>query len=285
MRDPVLVIDSSYLAWRAYHTVGNLSYKNVKTGVLYGFMRDIITLQELHNTDKIVFCFDSKKSLRKDLSPIYKANRHKAEEELSEEQKQELSEVSSQINALRRVILPALGFKNIVYERGYEADDHIAQVCKTVSETTNAIIVSADRDLLQLLSKRVSIWRPANKGSMYTKASFVEEFGIKPKRWVEVKAIAGCPTDNVIGVKGIGEITAVKYLLGKIRPPSKKYSAIVKAARRCQQNYALVRLPFPGTPEFEYTPDKLNSRAWRDIADMLGMRSIRTGVLRVKSYR
>jgi hypothetical protein len=168
-------------------------------------VNDNKTKHLMHNTKQIAFCFDHGKPKRARLYPAYKANR-KPE---SIEDKEHRSERNRQINLLRNEYLPAIGFKNVFWQEGYEADDLIASIVRSNARLTDIAILSSDKDLYQLLSPRVFMW---NRGKKTTLQSFYQEWGIKPDRWAEVKAMAGCTSDNIEGIDGVGEKTAIKFL-------------------------------------------------------------------------
>jgi DNA polymerase-1 len=266
-----LILDVSYLCHRAFHTTGGLTHKDIPTGVIYGFLRDVVGLCEQHDTPNVVFCFDREDNKRKKVLPEYKSTRHadKTPDEIKARK-----ELLRQIKNLRIDYLPRIGFSNILSEIGYEADDIIASVClNSIGPDDEAIIVSADEDLFQLLSGQVRIWNP-HKGKAYTLQAFTRDYGITPRQWARVKAIAGCRGDDVPGVAGVGDKTAAKYLRGECRPDSKAFIDIEKWKRRTKQNMRLVRLPFEGTPVFELAPDRFSIKGWRSVIEDLGMRSL-----------
>lgn len=267
----ILLIDAHYLAWRAFHTTGGLSHGGIGTGVLYGFFRDIKTLRERFYTDQLVFAFDSGESLREQETPTYKQNRRT--QYRSEEEEAAYRGMKRQIYKLREEVLPKdLKFKNVLMEPGYEGDDVIASVCGSYPH--EIIIISGDADLFQLLNSRVSIYNP-RKGKMITETSFKKEYGITPRQWISVKAISGCKTDNIEGVKGVGEKTAISYIKGELRKTSPRFALIEDHAEMIRANLRLVRLPFPGCPDFDiaHQPD-IDERVWRDTMFAFGIKSL-----------
>lgn len=259
-----LIIDASYLAYRAHYSTGGLAYRGLETGVVYGFLRDIVSIQDLFLADRMVFCFDYGFNLRKRDYPGYKGNRVEDENH---------KKVHEQLKLLRREYLRQAGFRNLLYEKGYEADDIMASVCATLPRDDQAILVSSDQDLYQLLAPRVIYYNPGT-GKTITEESFSRMYGVSPIQWVDVKAIAGCQTDCVSGVKGVGPKTAAKFITGRLKPGSKAYEAIVTNNRVWRYNRGIVRLPYPGTPEFELVEDQLSIKKWRKLTKQLGMRSL-----------
>jgi 5'-3' exonuclease len=91
-----------------------------------------------------------------------------------------------------------------------------------------------------------------------------------------VKALAGCPGDNVIGVHGVGEKTAVKFLGGHLKEDTKAWRAILGATELWRRNLDLVRLPFPGVGKFDLVDEGIKPSDWEPVlVDRLGMKSMR----------
>lgn len=264
------VLDVSYLCHRARYTTGALSHGGVRTGVLFGFLRDVRGLKDELELDDFVFAFDGGCQHRKNLDETYKANRE--EGNLTPEEKMELADFHSQVKQLREGLLQKIGFKNIFWEPGYEGDDIIARVCIDQSRAGNfCTIVSADHDLFQCLNDRVSIYNPTSKKRMDCVA-FVAEYGVAPSVWPTVKAIAGCSSDNVAGVAGVGEKTAIKYIKNELKPALKKYRDIERNGAQISKNLRLVKLPISGTPSFDVQQDAVTERGWNEVEAALGIR-------------
>ncbi len=265
----VLVVDSSYIAWRAFHSIRELSHEDVPTGVTYGFFRELVTLQDRFATRATAFAFDSKQSLRTKLCPTYKENRKK--KEYTKEEMKRYMAMQEQLKSLRLEYLPSVGYSNVLFQRGYEADDLIASFCMNEqkrSKFDRIIIVSADKDLYQLLSKKVRMYNPHKKELMGPSA-FTKKYKIEPTLWPWVKALAGCPTDNVIGMRGVGEKTAISRLTNARiwkKGDFDKQDATIK------QNLPLVKLPFKGTNDFAYKPDNINPKKFQKLFNSLGFK-------------
>jgi DNA polymerase-1 len=270
MRKQYLVVDVSNLAYRALYTTGGLSHEGEATGVLYGIFKTVWDLQELFNATHILFCFDGGYDKRQEILPEYKKKRRT---ELDEEQKAIRRDLRRQLYRLRTRYLAEAGFKNIFWQEGYEADDIIASV--VLSSTEETVIVSSDHDLFQLLSPHVIIWNPVKKKSV-TDKSFTDQWGIGPMAWVDVKALAGCTTDNVPGIHGIGEKTAANFVSGRLKP-GKKYEAIVAGNDIWERNRRLVQLPMEGTETFEVQDDEVTRVKWNKMVGSLGMKSLKKG--------
>ena len=241
----VLVIDGNALCYAAYYTSGHLSYHNQGTGIIYGFFAQLQHICRTQQAAHLVFCWDSRQSRRRRLFPGYKSNRAKTDPHLLA--------CLSQFRELRKDILPRLGFANNFCFTGYEADDLIAQVCYHPGPAVGQefVIVSGDQDLYQLLTPQVSIYKPAKK-CLYTAADFRAEYGIEPRWWANVKAIAGCTSDTVPGIAGIGEVRALAYI--KMSPHERHPKIDTPEGRAIRQrNMPLVLLPFEGTPDVPLT--------------------------------
>lgn len=270
-----LVLDCNFLCHRALHALGDLSFGAAKTGVVFGFLRDIRTLQEAFATSNIVFCFDYGVPRRLEVYPDYKKSRATKKKEYTAEERRAYREFRRQVAALRDEHLFRLGFRNVFFEDGLEADDIIASVCKYLLPFEDrCVIVSADKDLYQCLCDgRTSFYNPITKDHV-TKKSFEEKYGIDPYYWFDVVAMTGCSTDEVTGIKGVGEKTAIKYLTGVLAPDSVAYKTIKAGKEIIARNRPLVRLPYMGTPVFDLVPDRTDSTRWRKLVTELGMRSL-----------
>lgn len=274
MKKTWLVLDVNYLAHRAFHTTGSLKWGKVQTGVTYGLFRDILNLQERFGAQHLAFCFDYGKSIRKEILPCYKKKRNILK--LSDQHKVAYGALEKEVNLLREMYLPYLGFENVFFQKGYEADDVIAQVCREVLDRKDdAVIVSADKDLWQLLQKGICMYNPHHK-TIATHKSFFEEWGMLPDHWPKIKAVAGCSTDEIPGITGVGEKTAKAFYLGKLTNDHKMYQPIVDwvISDKYRLNFTLVKLPLEGCERVKLVEDKINLPNWRRLTKRLGMKSL-----------
>ena len=234
----VMIVDCNNIGHIARHAMPkDLSHNEKPTAILYGFFSSILHLHQFYLTDGFIFCWDSRKSYRKlDFKP------YKKRDPMTDEERRDLEIAYRQFKLLRTEILPELGIKNSFMKVGYEADDLMAAITKKYNEQTFTI-VSTDKDLYQLLTPQVLVANPITKKA-YTARSFENEYGIKPKQWIDVKAIAGCTSDKVPGINGVGEITAIKYLNDVLPKDQKKYREIVKNKAIIKRNKPLVTLPY-----------------------------------------
>ena len=268
-----IILDCNFLCHRAKHSMGGLSHGDSATGVIYGFLKGLISYQEMFDTSNFVFCLDSKSSKRKEVYPEYKANR--INHDLDDEEIEFENAFRHQMKMLRKEYLKTIGFKNVLCQKGYEADDLIASVSINIPSDQEAVIVSSDHDLFQLLSFNVSQYLP-NINKTVSLQWFKKTYGIKPTIWPVVKALAGCSGDNVIGIKGAGENTIIKYLKKELNPETKTYKKIVEQEPDFfQTNHPLVALPYAGTKVFKLKKDNLSQDGWNKVTAKLGMRSIK----------
>ena len=242
MKDkPILIIDSHAIIHSVKYGMIHLSFNEQSVGVVLGFLRKVYSLSKKFDTNKFVFTWDSKRRARQKLYPEYKLNHSVKAPELVELDKL----VYPQIDDLRLYAIPKMGFKNTFIQSGLEADDLIAVVSQ-IPTKEHKIIVSGDGDLYQLLTPDISMYK-VKVNKLYTLKDFQNDYNIEPNQWADVKKIAGCTSDHVKGVKGVGEKTAIKYLKGTLNPTSKTYQEILKSKDIIKRNDILVRLPFPTT--------------------------------------
>lgn len=172
---------------------------------VYGFFNTVMSLLKQHKPDYFAVALDSKgKTFRHEMYPEYKANRAKAPEDLHAQ----VEVIKDIMNAIH---MPNFG------QVGMEADDIIATVAKDASELgLETVMITADKDLMQLVDDNVFALRPPRKGEheyRLCKSKEVEEiFGVRPDQIVDYLTILGDSSDNVPGIDGLGEKSAVKLL-------------------------------------------------------------------------
>jgi 5'-3' exonuclease len=272
MIDPVIVVDSNYLCHLAKHSMGNLSYDEMEVGVIFGFMRQIITLSKAFKSNKFVFIWDSKSSKRKEIFPEYKLNRHY---EMSPEDKLINDLAYKQFTVIRKDIIPELGFTNNFCISGYEGDDLMASFVS--NNHVPLILVSSDNDLYQCLVPELVKMYFIRTKKFYTSEDFWNEWGISNIYWADVKSISGCKTDGVPGVAGVGEKTAVKYIRGKLKPNSPVYLKIKQSDELIFRNRKLVTLPFSDTPKVVMNDfSELSLDGFLQVSNRFGFQSMLT---------
>jgi 5'-3' exonuclease len=247
-----LVLDCSNLGYRALHTTGDLSHEDEPTGVIFGICREIATLCSQYETRAVIPCFDVGKSKREEAFPYYKETRRKKVR--TDEENRKRDEMYAQLNTLRRGTFEELGITNSLWEKGLEADDLMAAAVRSLPPGDRAILVTSDQDVYQLLGKNVAVHNPHTK-QFLTAKWFKEEKGIRPDEWVKVKCLAGCGTDDVPGIEGVAEATAIKFLKGEIKQNATwRRIQEFKASQQYADNVKLVTLlvPFWGNkPRYE----------------------------------
>lgn len=188
----IAIIDVSSILHTVKHSIGKknkLSHKETFTFVIFGFLFRLRSIALNSLADTLVFALDSNSSIRRDkYYAQYKMKRATAEK--TEEQKY-LDEISyPQFDAVKKYVIPTLGFRNVFMAEGFEADDIIASICKKYDER-EICIVSSDEDMYQLITNNISILHPRNY-QWYTKSNFIHDYGIEPNMWKRVKVYGGC---------------------------------------------------------------------------------------------
>jgi DNA polymerase-1 len=195
------LIDGSGFIFRAYHALPPLTRADgTPIGAVMGFCNMMIKIIEEAGDDMLAVIFDSaRRNFRHDIYPEYKANRGATPEDLIPQ------------FPLIRAATAAFGVTSIELE-GYEADDLIATYAtQAVQHGCHVKIVSADKDLMQLMNDHVTLLDPF-KFSTVTLEHVEKKFGVTPDKVVDVQALAGDSSDNVPGVPGIGVKTAAELL-------------------------------------------------------------------------
>lgn len=199
----LLAIDGNSIMNRAFYGIKLLSNsKGQFTNALTGFMN--IYLKEIGEVkpDCVAVAFDLKApTFRHKANAAYKANRKGMPEELAQQM------------PVIKELLGDLGIK-IVQCEGYEADDILGTLSKAAADSGNeCYILTGDRDSFQLVSDRVTVRLATTKETkIYTPDRIMEEYGVTPRQMIEVKALMGDTSDNISGVKGIGEKTALSLI-------------------------------------------------------------------------
>lgn len=276
MDEKWLLIDSNYICHYIKYKMSYLTHRGIQTGIIFGFFREILSLSKRFDTTKFIFIWDSVKSIRKIKNTMYKANRKK---EKTKEELVEDAQVYNQFSLLRTKILLKFGFRNIFLQTGYEADDIIASICKDY-EDQEIVIVASDNDLYQLITDNHYIFNPKIKKE-YTIKDFRNEWGIEPKQWADVKCIAGCTTDNVDGISGVKNKTAVKYLKGKLKDTTIAKAAIESKLGQeiIEDNYFFVVLPMDGTYHYMIDDKEIfYVQNFVDICEKYGFESFLTTI-------
>ncbi|HMM05725.1 MAG TPA: DNA polymerase I [Clostridiales bacterium] len=201
----VLLIDGNNILHRAYHGLPLLKTKDGRyTNAVYGFLKMLQKILEQENPTHVAICFDKgKNTFRHRKYPAYKAQRKPLDPELLEQM------------PLIREVLDWNGYICLDSEE-YEADDLIGTLAvKTAEAGDSAVIFSGDKDLLQVLGDRVSVVSGKKQLTDLVKTdenAFREKYGIAPLQLIDVKGLMGDASDNIPGVMGVGEKTALKLI-------------------------------------------------------------------------
>lgn len=199
----VILIDGNNFMYRSYFATAYSgaimrNSKGQATNALYGFVSMINKIIEEEKPQFMVVAFDIGKNFRHDKYEEYKAGRNETPDDLKSQM------------PIARTILDAMGIKHLEMV-GYEADDIIGTLAKEadLDPEYDGLIISSDHDLMQLISPVVSMkMLKSHDSTYYTVESFKEEYGFEPIKIIDLKALMGDSSDNIPGVKGIGEKTA-----------------------------------------------------------------------------
>ena len=203
----LILIDGNNLMFRSYYATaysGNMmkNSKGMPTNALFGFVSMVNKIINEENPKYIAVAFDIGKNFRKEQYDFYKEGRQQTPDELKAQM------------PIARKILDAMNIKHFELEP-YEADDIIGTIVKMTEEDKDfaSVIVSSDKDLLQLISEETEVKLLKQTGFIrYDYKTFVDDYKIEPIRIIDLKALMGDSSDNIPGVKGIGEKTALKLL-------------------------------------------------------------------------
>lgn len=198
-----LVIDGNSILNRAFYGIRVLTNsRGVATNAVTGFMNTLLMLEKDVQPDMIAVAFDLKApTFRHKMYDGYKANRKGMPEDLAQ-----------QLPYMKKII-KAMGIA-IIEQEGYEADDIIGTISAACADKKIPCTVSTgDRDSFQLVNDYVTVRLAKTKGDIYYTPGVIEdEYGVTPKQMIEVKALMGDTSDNIPGVRGIGEKTALSLI-------------------------------------------------------------------------
>lgn len=205
--DKLVLIDGNSIVNRAFYGVPDLTNKEgLHTNAVYGFLNIMLKVIEEENPTHLMVAFDVK-------VPTF---RHKMFEEYKGTRKPMPIELREQIPVLKEV-LSSMGIM-MKEQAGIEADDILGTMAKMgESQGIDVSVVSGDRDLLQLATDKIKIRIPKTKGGKttvedYYSSQVIEKYGVTPAQIIDLKGLMGDASDNIPGVPGVGEKTAVKIL-------------------------------------------------------------------------
>ncbi|CAM5275616.1 DNA polymerase I [Mycolicibacterium aubagnense] len=203
----LMLLDGNSLAFRAFYALPAENFKTqggLTTNAVYGFTAMLINLLRDEKPSHVAAAFDvSRKTFRKEKYPEYKEGRAATPDEFR-----------GQIDITKEV-LGALGI-TVLAEEGFEADDLIATLAtQAEAEDFRVLVVTGDRDSLQLVSDDVTVLYPKKGVSdlhRFTPDAVVEKYGLTPAQYPDFAALRGDPSDNLPGIPGVGEKTASKWI-------------------------------------------------------------------------
>jgi len=204
-KDTMIIIDGNSLMHRAFYALPPLTNRDgLHTNVIYGFVNMINKLIESYKPNYMAIAFDCKApTFRHEEYTDYKAKRLKMSEDMAE-----------QIPYLKKVI-DAMNIKRIELE-GYEADDIIGTLSKMSDEKgIKTLIVTGDRDAFQLITDNVHILmtkKGISEMEEYDREKLIAQYSITPEQVIDLKGLMGDASDNIPGIPGVGEKTALELL-------------------------------------------------------------------------
>jgi DNA polymerase-1 len=170
------------------------------TAGTYGFARELLRIIEQEKPDYIAVAFDTGKTFRDQIFPAYKGTRAKMPDDLSPQMKR------------IRELVDAFNIPRLEME-GFEADDVLGSIARSAAQEGLGVkIITGDRDLLQLVNERTTVYLAGDDQNYITDEDVVKKLGVPPAQVVDYKALVGDKSDNIPGVMGIGEKTAISLL-------------------------------------------------------------------------
>jgi DNA polymerase-1 len=195
------LIDGSSYIYRAYYAIRHLSSpKGFPTNALYGFTQMLLKVLKDRNPDHLAVVFDvGRRTFRTELYPEYKANRAAMPEDL-------VPQIGPIKEMVRAFNIPVLE------KEGFEADDIIGSIARQCeAKGMKVIVVTGDKDLMQIVTDQVTLL-DTMKDKTTGIPEVLERFGVEPRLVVDILGLAGDSSDNIPGVPGIGEKTALKLI-------------------------------------------------------------------------
>ena len=198
----LLAIDGNSIVNRAFYGIKLLTTKDGQyTNALVGFFNILAKLEQAEHPDEVAIAFDLK-------APTF---RHQMYDGYKAQRKGMPAELAAQMPILKDM-LAALGYRMVTCE-GYEADDilgTLAQACR--SRGDSCVIATGDRDSFQLVGDGVSVQYEGTKARRVDEAAIQKQYGLTPIQLIEVKSLMGDTSDNIPGVAGVGEKTALSLI-------------------------------------------------------------------------
>ncbi len=266
----LVLLDVHAIIHRAYHALPDfVSGKGEPTGAIYGLCTMLLKIIDELKPDYIVACYDlPQPTHRHEVYKDYKAGRKKTDEALVSQLKRS------------RDVFTAFGIP--MYDKpGFEADDMLGTICELVKDI-DIIVASGDMDTLQLVEgKRIQVYT-LKKGIkdtiLYDEQAVIDRFGFEPKLLPDYKGLRGDPSDNIIGIKGIGEKTA-GALIGEFGTIENIYKVLKKSPEKLKQSDRIVNLLKEGEEEALFSKtlatirrdakiDFVLPKPWKEMAEI-----------------
>ena len=200
-RKLILAIDFNNVAFASYYGQKLFNSKGMNVNAIKGFFFKLKLLKESFSPDYIVFASDlsRERTFRRKLYKKYKSQRKPTDEDM--------------VNQMKHInrIIALLGYP-VINNELYEADDILGMISKyAVENDMDTLIISSDRDLYQLINDNTFILSPKNSDVIDT-AYLIEKYKLLPNQWIDLKILQGDRSDNIPGIPGIGEITALRLM-------------------------------------------------------------------------
>ncbi len=261
MPPSLYLIDGHALAYRMYFALtgyagsGAATRWQTSTGEptagIFGFARELLRIYELEKPDYLAVAFDTGKTFRDEIYPEYKATRAKMPDDLR-----------TQIERIRQLV-DAFNIPRLEME-GFEADDVLGSTARwAATQGLGVKIITGDRDLLQLVDHRTIVYLAGDNQSYVTAEDVVTKLGVLPVQVVDYKALVGDTSDNIPGVRGVGEKTATALLakfntlediyahLEEVEPRWRSKLEAEKESAFMSQKLALIRTDLPVNLDLE----------------------------------
>jgi DNA polymerase I len=234
MPPTLYLIDGHALAYRMYFALtagggGSQRWQTSRgepTAGTYGFARELMRILEQEKPDYIAVAFDTGRTFRDKIFPAYKGTRAKMPDDLT-----------PQIGRIRQLVdvfnIPRLEME------GYEADDVLGSIARIAADQGLGVkIITGDRDLLQLVNERTAVYLAGDDQNYVKDEDVIKKLGVRPDQVVDYKALVGDKSDNIPGVAGVGEKTAIT-LLEKFKTLDNIYAQIDQVENRWKSKLEL----------------------------------------------
>lgn len=282
----LLLIDGNAILHRAYHAYPGFTDKEGNpTNAIYGFFAMMLKLLDDVKPEYLAICFDrGAPTFKMNMYAGYHENRPKMQDDLA-------SQVPRLHEAIDRIGIPHFGVD------GFEADDLLGTLSRQATEEKlETIIVTGDRDLLQLVNEKVKILMPLvgiTKTMLFDEDRVEEKYGVRPDQFIDYKALVGDQSDNYPGVTGIGPKTAAHLLqkfgtleglyrhLGEINPPTAEKLATDAEQASLAKKLATIETNSPVHLKIEECEvNAFDTKKFESVFDELGFESLKKRLIK-----